>query len=497
MISRIRSHWLEVLILLAALALGLGFRLQALDLPLDRDEGTYGYIGANLGSGLVPYRDAFDHKPPVIYFVYAIVDGLGEDNRLNTRAVGAVVMALTTLLVYGLGRRIYGPAVGLAAAFFYALLGNSAHVQGPHLNAEHVMLPILLISMLAAVEAGQRGLGRLSMLAGMTATLAILAKPVAIPAVLPIFVAATIPDLRNWRAARVPAAWFMAGSLVPVAAFGLWFLANGAIDDFYRSVFAFNTNYVGGSFADQWELLLAFGPIVSPLTLIALAGALVRPSGSQGLPKFHYLFLAWAVATVLTTKIASPYPVMHYFVTVMPVVAILAAAASVAVWRAARKSSAPARWAMPLAVAVAILAATWWHLNENLDFYFRKSLEQKIALEFAEQGPEAFLAAESVAKYVNSITDQHEEILVWAGEAEVYFLADRKSATRYINTGNSFPERERTVREDVVTKRPRVVVAYNDRAGVLSNPHVAPFLTALGYERTLERGWLTVFELPE
>ena len=181
----------------------------------------------------------------------------------------------------------------------------------------------------------------------------------------------------------------------------------------------------------------------------------------------------------------------------MPAVAILAAAASVAVWRAARKLSAPARWAVPLAAAVSILAATWWHLNENLDFYFRKSLEQKIAFEFEEHGPEAFLAAESVAKYVNSITDEQEEILVWAGEAEVYFLSARKSATRYINTGNSFPDREKVVRRDVAAKRPRVVVAYNERAGVLWNPGAVSFLTELGYERTLEHGWFAVFELRE
>ena len=497
MISRIRSHWLEVLILLAALALGLGFRLQALDLPLDRDEGTYGYIGANLGSGLVPYRDAFDHKPPVIYFVYAIVDGLGEDNRLNTRAVGVGVMALTTLVVYGLGRRIYGPAVGLAAAFLYALLGNSPHVEGPHLNTEHMMLPLLLLSMLAAVEAGRRRGGWLSVLAGVTASLAILTKPVALPAVLPIFAAATMSDFRGWRPACASAAWFIGGALAPVAAFGLWFLVNDALDDLYRDVFTFNTSYVGSSYTDQWEHLLEFGPIVGPLTFIALSGAFVRPSGARGFLKVHHLFLVWVAATVLATKLASLYPAAHYFIPVMPGVAILASAASLAVWRAVRKMSAPTRWAATLAAAVTILATVWWQLHENLDFYFGMSVEQKIAFEFAEQGPGAFLAAESVAKYVNSITDQHEEILVWAGEAEVYFLADRKSATRHINTGNLFPERERIVREDVVTKRPRVVVAYNDRAGVFSNPHVAPFLTALGYERTLENGWLTVFELRE
>ena len=497
MISRLRSHWPEALALAAALALGLAFRLQALDLPLDRDEGTYGYIGSNLGSGLVPYRDAFDHKPPVIFFLYAVVDALGDDNRLNTRIVGTIFMALTTVLVYGLGRRIYGPAAGVLAAFFYALVGNWARVQAAHLNTEHVMLPLLLVGMLAAVEAGQRRLGWLSMLAGVTASLAILTKPVALPAVLPIFVAATVPDLRAWRAARVPAAWFITGSLVPVAAFGLWFLVNGAIDDLYRDVFTFNTSYVGSPYTDQWKHLLAFGPLVSPLTFIALSGALVRPSGAQGHPKFHYLFLAWAAATFLATKLASPYPAPHYFIPAMPAIAILASAAFAAVWQAARKMRASARRAVPIVAVALMLAATWWHLNENLDFYFMKSVEQKIAFEFAGQGPEAFLAAEQVADYVGSVTDEHEQILVWAGEAEIYFLAGRRSATRFINTGNAFPERETTVRRDLATKRPRVVVAYNEQAGILSNPDMAPSLIELGYERTLQRGWLTVFELPK
>lgn len=495
MISRLRSHWLEALALAAALALGLAFRMQALDLPLDRDEGTYGYMGANLGSGLVPYRDAFDHKPPVIYFVYAVISGLGEDHRLSTRVVGTVVMLLTIVLVYGLGRRIYGPAVGVLAASLYALVGNWAHVQAAHLNTEHVMLPLLLISTLAAVEAGQRRLEWLSMIAGVTACLAILTKPVALPAALPLFMVATNPDLRAWPAARIPAAWFITGSLVPVAAFGIWFLVNGAIDDLYWSVFAFNADYVGGSIADQQKLLLGFGPIVSPLSLVALAGAFARPGGAEGLPKLHYLFLAWAAANVLGAKMAAPYPVPHYFVPIMPAVAILAALVFVGVWRAFRKMSAPLRWVMPLAAAASILASAWWHLNENLDFYFRKSVEQKIALEFAEQGPQAFLAAERVADYVASVTDEHEEILVWAGEAEVYFLANRKSATRYINTGNVFPERERTVRHDAIANRPRVVVAYNEQAGILWNPSISPLLAELGYERTLQHGWLTVFEL--
>ena len=390
MISRIRSHWLEVLILLAALALGLSFRLQALDIPLDRDEGIYGYIGANLGSGLVLYRDVFDHKPPVIFFVYAVVDALGADNRLNTRIAGAVFMALTTLLVYGLGRRVYGPAVGLAAAFLYTLLGHSGRIHGPHLNTEHVMLPLLLLSMLAAVEAGRRRVGWLSVLAGVTASLAILTKPVALPAVLPIFAAATISDFRGWRPACASAAWFIGGALAPVAAFGLWFLVNDALDDLYRDVFTFNTSYVGSSYTDQWEHLLAFGPIVGPLTFIALSGAFVRPSGARGFLKGSPPVLGLgsrhrvgnqARVTLPSGALFHPGNAGGRHPGVSGVSSGLARSSEM---------SAPTRWAATLAAAVTILATVWWQLHENLDFYFGKSVEQKIAFEFAEQGPARF-----------------------------------------------------------------------------------------------------------
>ena len=77
---------------------------------------------------------------------------------------------------------------------------------------------------------------------------------------------------------------------------------------------------------------------------------------------------------------------------------------------------------------------------------------------------------------------------MWAGEAEVYFLADRKSVTRYIFAGNPFPEREVVVRRDFEAKRPRVVVTYNERAGILWNTRAVSLLTELGYEKNSGTG---------
>jgi hypothetical protein len=57
--------WTVVLLLLLA------FRLPSLVEPAGADQGLYTYVGTRLNAGDVPYRDAWDQKPPAIHFIYA------------------------------------------------------------------------------------------------------------------------------------------------------------------------------------------------------------------------------------------------------------------------------------------------------------------------------------------------------------------------------------------------------------------------------------------
>jgi hypothetical protein len=47
-------------------------RVQLLDVPLDRDEGGFGYIGQAIWRGELPYRDLLDHKPPGLFYLFAL-----------------------------------------------------------------------------------------------------------------------------------------------------------------------------------------------------------------------------------------------------------------------------------------------------------------------------------------------------------------------------------------------------------------------------------------
>ncbi|HEU5241449.1 MAG TPA: thermonuclease family protein, partial [Ornithinibacter sp.] len=70
--------------------------------PLDRDLALYATIGQRLGLDSLPYRDLFDHKQPLIHYVYGGLDLIAPGSLLAIRLAAAVPSALVAalLLVY-------------------------------------------------------------------------------------------------------------------------------------------------------------------------------------------------------------------------------------------------------------------------------------------------------------------------------------------------------------------------------------------------------------
>ena len=63
------SFWL---LWLAIAAVYIVIRINIVNIPLDRDEGMFGYMGQLILDGGLPYLDAFDHKPPVVFYLNAL-----------------------------------------------------------------------------------------------------------------------------------------------------------------------------------------------------------------------------------------------------------------------------------------------------------------------------------------------------------------------------------------------------------------------------------------
>src|SRR5436190_12063802 len=88
---------------------------------LDPDEPVYGQIAREMvqsGNWLTPHlagKPWFD-KPPLFYWAEAASMALLGPTELAARLPSALAAVLLALLVMGMGRRLYGPRAGWAAA---------------------------------------------------------------------------------------------------------------------------------------------------------------------------------------------------------------------------------------------------------------------------------------------------------------------------------------------------------------------------------------------
>ena len=48
-------------------------RVPSLAQPMGADQGLYAYVGERILVGEIPYRHAWDQKPPAIHYTYAVM----------------------------------------------------------------------------------------------------------------------------------------------------------------------------------------------------------------------------------------------------------------------------------------------------------------------------------------------------------------------------------------------------------------------------------------
>ena len=68
---KILSNLLPLIFLFFIIVSTIIFRVRLLDVPLERDEGEYAYMGQLILDGTPPYTEAYNMKFPGIYFIYA------------------------------------------------------------------------------------------------------------------------------------------------------------------------------------------------------------------------------------------------------------------------------------------------------------------------------------------------------------------------------------------------------------------------------------------
>src|SRR3954466_13796480 len=115
-------------VLLALICVLIVVRLPSLVQPMGADQGLYAYIGDRIRSGDLPYRDAWDQKPPAIHLAYAAMRAiLPRDAAVP--AADLLAAAAIALMLWHLGGALAAGSVGPWAAVVFLFLSNPAFAR--------------------------------------------------------------------------------------------------------------------------------------------------------------------------------------------------------------------------------------------------------------------------------------------------------------------------------------------------------------------------------
>ncbi|HEY0738983.1 MAG TPA: glycosyltransferase family 39 protein [Herpetosiphonaceae bacterium] len=456
-------HWRsDVLLLAGVLLLSLLLRLPGFALPLERDEGAYAYVAWSWLHGGLPYRDAFDHKPPLVYLLYMPPLLFGSPSALAIRVWATLLFLADVALVFAIGRRTWGRGAGLLAALIFGVAGSAFDLQGLVLNTDQALVLPALIALWCAIRLRETRQMRFAIGAGAALAATVLIKPVGI-VLLPALLLACERNVRSIRRVYGGAALGAAIVGLPLAGY---FALRGGWNDLVFGVLTYNRLYASES-QDRWLL----GPLVDmfaafvPLLLVAIGGVALLPgrADSSLTPanrRSGWLIVGWCAALLLAA-IGSLRAYIHYYYPILPFLALLAAPCLLWLRRIDAGTDPLRRGANQLAALLLAALLLVPFARQNLSLLGTTAEQQAVRL-YGDVGRHYFAQAPLVAEYVRERTQPSDYIYIFAAEPEVYLLAERRAANRYIYDYplGLVPGAAAELRQDLAARPPKLVITY-------------------------------------
>ncbi len=306
------------------------------------DEGIYLTIGQSMNKGAKLYTEIIDHKTPLIYYLARV------QTQLNFRLLNIAWMLVTTTAFYYFAKKLLGSVKLTAiAGLIFVLLTTLPWLEGHIPNGELFVLGFVLTGFLVLSKSSYfknflagKPITKTNPLAlylcGVLIGLGILTK---VPAILDLGTAFSIAyfswinlfSIKNWKASIVQLfkqivqlLHILFGVLAPIVLSIIYFGSIGSGKDYLDFGLLYNFRYAGSwglPFTNQF-LVQSFTLPGKALYLIGLV-LLITFLKKHLKPALQFI-LFWFAADLFASLLSNrPYP--HYFIQLVPPLALLLA----------------------------------------------------------------------------------------------------------------------------------------------------------------------------
>lgn len=380
------------------------------------DESVYLLQGENILHGGVPYREIWDNKGALLYFIFAFILKFTGHSIIGLRLITVLWISASAFFIFLIGRKLYNGLCGIIAAIFFISASSVEQLQALASNAEFFYILPVVIAVYIALFSKPDKWNVFS--CGVLCGLAFNIKSITVFDTGPIFLSVFFVAANKKRDISVTAKsviTFCLGFLIPLIVIMAYFQYKGFLNELLSTYFAKSFRYA----SHQFDLVSAvhamrkflrrifsvFWPICS-LPLIACLYARNK--------KIAFLVL-WLLSVLVGILVHHRF-FPHVFIQALPALCLLSAIAISKILSMRIRSGILFFVILPLVLGVA--APVRYNLGNFKNMVRDRSLK-------LDDTPA------KVSDYLKPFLGQADSIYVVNYQPVIYFLTKAKIPTRF------------------------------------------------------------------
>ena len=392
-----------------------------------RDSGVFLYMGWRLISGDLPYKDVWDHKPPLIYFVNAVGLSLTPDSLWGVWLLQFIFVFLTFFLIYKVLDREFGMLAALAGSIALAS-GLVTVLEQGNVTEEYALVFQALCFWLFIKAYKDDFPFHASFWIGLCGGLAFNFKQTTIGIWIAYVLIVFAVRMIQRKSPLLDLLSLLTGWLVPSLALVIYLASQNLLIDFWEQAFLYNFAYIG-----KHEGIRRLIPVFLKGFLLLSRGAVLYLAIAGWLAGLGYTWVnrkSNPDPLILIALVSLPIEVMlitisgrsiiHYYLTLLPVMAILTGILIYTVPQLLEKIPHPSFYSIsrstPSILLLAIVLLQFGQIK-----HYPEHVRASAVNEYA-----------SLINYISENTAERDKVLIIGAESVINFLTRREAPTRYV-----------------------------------------------------------------
>lgn len=388
------------------------------------DEGIYLTIGQGIKKGLVLYKDIFDNKPPLIYFLSALASNIFWFRFFLLVSCLLSCFLFIKIADFFLKKEFWFKITSLA----FVLLLNIPLAEGNIANAEIFQLPLTLgaiyLFFKILKKGGASGNKKDYFLIGILFSVAVLFK---IPAIFDFLALVLFLFLEKSKKHSSIFFSLVIGFFLPLIITVIYFLRCNYLKNFIEITFFQNLGYLSSWQTGSHQISLIKSGVLQKFTflVIILLFLLWKSRKEYGKPIFFVQI--WFLFDLFSCSL-SGRPYAHYLIQILPSLSFL-----LGFLGECEKNRFKLTAILVIFLFYLIKIKPWFYpvspyYQNFFQFIFKVKTKTEYFSFFDQKVPKIYEISFFVKKYTKST----DKIFVWADEPQIYALSKRLPVSRYV-----------------------------------------------------------------